>query len=199
MKRFAQVKLVLTAFALALGLSACGPIATIPALEERTRSAWSEVQNQYRRRDDLIPKLIEAFKGFAQQEREVLRQVADARAKAAQVQVDASTIADPQKFRDFQEVQDQLSNAVARLLATAERYPELKSSSGFQAAQSQVADTESRIAVARRDYLAAVRAHNRELRTIPGRWIAAMFHPDAKPLQTFTRGAGSELSPDLRF
>ena len=199
MKRFAQVKLVLSAFTLALGLSACGPIATIPALEERTRSAWSEVQNQYRRRDDLIPKLIEAFKGFAQQEREVLRQVADARAKAAQVQVDASAIADPQKFRDFQEVQDQLSNAVARLLATAERYPELKSSSGFQAAQAQVADTESRIAVARRDYLAAVRAHNRELRTIPGRWIAAMFHPDAKPLQTFTRGAGSELSPDLRF
>ena len=199
MRRVARLKLALTVFTLAIGLTACGPIGTIPALEERTRSAWSEVQNQYRRRDELIPKLVDAFKGFAQQEKEVLRQVADARAKAAQVKVDASTITDPERFREFQEAQDQLSNALARLLATAGRYPELKSSSGFQAVQSQVADTESRIAVARRDYLAAVRAHNRQLRTIPGRWIAAIFHPEAKPLQTFTRGAGSELSPDLRF
>ena len=195
----AQWKLVLTALALGSSLSACAAINTIPTLEERARSAWSEVQNQYQRRADLIPNLLEAVKGFAQQEREVLTQVTQARARASQVQVDASTITDPQRFREYQEAQNQLSSALGRLLVTVERYPELKSNANFLALQSQLEGTENRIAVARRDYIEAVRAYNTELRTIPGRWIAAVMYPDSKPMETFTVTAGSERPPQVRF
>lgn len=191
--------MVLTGFALALGLSACGAINTVPTLEEKAKSAWSEVQNQYQRRADLIPNLVETVKGFAQQEREVLAQVTEARAKASQVRVDASTITDPQKFREYQDAQNQLSGALGRLLVTVERYPELKSNANFLALQSQLEGTENRIAVARRDYIETVRAYNTELRTIPGRWIAAILYPEAKPMETFTATSGSERPPQVRF
>ncbi len=197
--RFAQVRLTGAAFALGLSLSACGSINTIPTLEERAKSAWSEVQNQYQRRADLIPNLVETMNGFAQQEREVLRQVTEARARASQVKVDASTITDPQKFREFQEAQNQLSGALGRLLATVERYPELKSNANFLALQSQLEGTENRIAVARRDYIDAVRAYNTELRTIPSRWVAAILYPDAKPMENFAASAGSERPPNVKF
>ncbi len=179
-------------------LQACG-INNAPTLEERAKSAWSEVQNQYQRRADLIPNLVETVKGFAQQEREVLTQVTEARARATQVQVDASTVTDPEKFRQFQEAQGQLSGALGRLLATVERYPELKSNANFLALQSQLEGTENRIAVARRDYIEAVRAYNTEIRTIPGRWVAAVFHPDAKPLETFASTAGADRPPPVKF
>src|SRR5918997_76865 len=123
----ARLKAVLAALALGASVSGCAAINTIPTLEERAKSAWSEVQNQYQRRADLIPNLVETVKGFAQQEREVLTQVTEARARATGVQVDASTVTDPEKFRQFQEAQNQLSGALGRLLATVERYPELKS------------------------------------------------------------------------
>jgi LemA protein len=179
-------------------LGACG-INNVPTLEEQAKSAWSEVQNQYQRRADLIPNLVETVKGFAEQEREVLTQVTEARAKATQIQVDASTVTDPQKFQEFQQAQNQLSGALGRLLATVERYPELKSNANFLALQSQLEGTENRIAVARRDYIEAVRAYNTELRTIPGRWIAAFLYPDATPMQTFTATAGSDRPPEVKF
>jgi LemA protein len=196
---FAQARAVLVALGLASSLTACGAINTVPTLEERAKSAWSEVQNQYQRRADLIPNLVETVKGFAQQEREVLTQVTEARAKASQVRVDASTITDPQKFREYQEAQNQLSGALGRLLVTVERYPELKSNANFLALQSQLEGTENRIAVARRDYIETVRAYNTELRTIPGRWIAAIMYPEARPMETFTATAGSERPPQVRF
>jgi LemA protein len=183
----------------AAGLAGCAAVNTVPTLEERAKSAWSEVQNQYQRRADLIPNLVETVKGFAQQEREVLREVVEARAKATQVQVDASTITDPQRFKEFQDAQNQLSGALGRLLVTVERYPELKSNANFLALQSQLEGTENRIAVARRDYIETVRAYNTELRTIPGRWIAAVLYPEAKPMETFTATAGSERPPQVRF
>ena len=188
----------LTGVVLALGLSACS-INNVPTLEEQAKSAWSEVQNQYQRRNDLIPNLVETVKGFAQQEREVLTQVTEARARATQVQVDVSTVTDPDKFRQFQEAQNQLSGALGRLLATVERYPELKSNANFLALQSQLEGTENRIAVARRDYIETVRAYNTELRTIPGRWIAAIVYPDAKPMETFAATAGSDRPPPVKF
>jgi len=193
-----RIRAALTGLALALGLSACG-INNVPTLEEQAKAAWSEVQNQYQRRADLIPNLVETVKGFAQQEREVLTQVTEARARATQVQVDASTVTDPEKFRQFQEVQNQLSGALSRLLVTVERYPELKSNANFLALQSQLEGTENRIAVARRDYIAAVQAYNTELRTIPGRWIASIVYPDAKPMVTFTATTGSERPPEVKF
>jgi LemA protein len=194
-----RLRLGLTAVLVASGLSGCAAVNTIPTLEERAKSAWSEVQNQYQRRADLIPNLVETVKGFAQQEREVLTQVIEARAKATQVQVDASTITDPQKFREFQEAQNQLSGALGRLLVTVERYPELKSNANFLALQSQLEGTENRIAVARRDYIETVRVYNTELRTIPGRWIAAVLYPEARPMETFTATAGSERPPQVKF
>lgn len=193
-----RIRIALTGMALALGLSACG-INNVPTLEEQAKAAWSEVQNQYQRRADLIPNLVETVKGFAQQEREVLTQVTEARARATQVQVDASTVTDPEKFRQFQEAQNQLSGALGRLLATVERYPELKSNANFLALQSQLEGTENRIAVARRDYISTVQAYNTELRTIPGRWIAAVVYPEAKPMETFTATAGSERPPQVKF
>src|SRR5215208_5713939 len=108
---FSRLRLGMVAVLVASGLGGCAAVNTIPTLEERAKSAWSEVQNQYQRRADLIPNLVETVKGFAQQEREVLTQVIEARANATQVQVDASTITDPQKFREFQDAQNQLSGA----------------------------------------------------------------------------------------
>jgi LemA protein len=188
---------LVTAF-LSVALGACG-INNVPTLEEQAKSAWGEVQNQYQRRADLIPNLVETVKGFAAQEREVLTQVTEARARASQIQVDASTVTDPQKFQEFQQAQNQLSGALGRLLVTVERYPELKSNANFLALQSQLEGTENRIAVARRDYVEAVRAYNTELRTIPGRWIAAFLYPDAKPMVTFTAAAGTERPPEVKF
>ncbi|WP_210496518.1 LemA family protein [Microvirga antarctica] len=193
-----RVRVALTGLILAFGLSACG-INNVPTLEEQAKSSWSEVQNQYQRRADLIPNLVETVKGFAQQEREVLIQVTEARAKASAVKVDASTITDPEKFRQFQEAQNQLSGALGRLLVTVERYPELKSNANFLALQSQLEGTENRIAVARRDYIETVRAYNTELRTIPGRWIAAILYPQAKPMETFAAVAGSDRPPAVKF
>ncbi|HEY7382892.1 MAG TPA: LemA family protein [Beijerinckiaceae bacterium] len=195
----ARLKLAALALALGCGLSGCGAINAIPTLQERANSAWSEVQNQYQRRADLIPNLVETVKGFAKQEQEVLTQVIEARARASQVKVDASTISDPQKFKEFQDAQNQLSGALGRLLVTVERYPELKSNANFLALQSQLEGTENRIAVARRDYIETVRAYNTEVRTIPGRWIAAFLYPDAKPMETFTATAGSERPPQVKF
>ena len=193
-----RMRVALTGMILALALAGCG-INNVPTLEEQAKAAWSEVQNQYQRRADLTPNLVETVKGFAQQEREVLTQVTEARAKATQIKVDASTVTDPEKFRQFQEAQNQLSGALGRLLATVERYPELKSNANFLALQSQLEGTENRIAVARRDYISSVQAFNTELRTIPGRWIAAIVYPNAKPMETFTATGGSERPPEVKF
>jgi LemA protein len=193
-----RIRAALTAVAVSLGLSACG-VNNVPTFEERAKSAWSEVQNQYQRRADLIPNLVETVRGYAQHERDVFTQVTEARARATQVQVDASTVTDPQRFREFQDVQNQLSGALGRLLATVERYPDLKANTNFLALQSQLEGTENRIAVARRDYIEAVRNYNTELRTFPGRLIAGVLYPDAKPMETFAANAGAERPPQVKF
>jgi LemA protein len=195
----ARVIGALLAMALATCLSGCGAINRVPTLEEQAKSSWSEVQNQYQRRADLIPNLVETVKGYAKQEQETLTKVVEARAKATSVQVDASTVNDPQKFKQFQDAQNQLSGALGRLLATVEAYPDLKSNQNFLALQSQLEGTENRIAVARRDYIQAVQAYNTEIRTIPGRWIAGWFYPDAKPMETFTATPNSEKAPNVKF
>jgi LemA protein len=196
---FGRARALAAAVLLATSLSACGAINRVPTLEEQAKSAWSEVQNQYQRRADLIPNLVETVKGYAQQEKDVLVGVTEARAKASSVKVDASTVSDPQKFKEFQDAQNQLSGALGRLLVTVERYPDLRSNQNFLALQSQLEGTENRIAVARRDYIGAVQAYNTEVRTIPGRWIAAWFYPEAKPMETFTATPNSERPPNVKF
>jgi len=198
MLMLSRLRAALLPLLLAATLSACG-VNNVPTLEERARSAWAEVQNQYQRRADLIPNLVETVKGYAQQERDVLREVTEARARATQTRVDASTITDPARFKEFQDAQNQLSGALGRLLVSVERYPELKSNANFLALQAQLEGTENRIAVARRDYIQSVQAYNTELRTIPNRWVAAIFHPDAKPLENFSAAPGAERAPQVKF
>src|SRR6266567_126046 len=140
---------------------------TIPTLEEQVKARWGDVQNQYQRRADLIPNLVATVQGYAKQEKDVLTSVVEARAKATQVKVDASQLSDPDKLKQFQDAQNQLSGALGRLLAITENYPDLKSNANFLALQSQLEGTENRISVARRDYIEAVRAYNTSLRTFP--------------------------------
>ena len=189
----------LTLFLLAIcavTVSSCG-VNTIPTLEEQAKARWSDVQNQYQRRAELIPNLVETVKGFAKQESEVLTRVIEARAKATQVQVNANQLTDPEALRRFQEAQSQLSGALGRLIATSEAYPELKSNQNFLALQSQLEGTENRISVARRDYIQAVQAYNTETRTFPGRLWAMIY--GAKPMATFSTTEDNQRPPPVKF
>ena len=171
----ARVGLVAALLGIALTVSGCG-YNTIPTLEEQAKARWGDVQNQYQRRADLIPNLVETVKGFASQEKSVLTAVVEARAKATQVKVDASQLTDPEKLKQFQDAQNQLTGALGRLLAVSENYPDLKSNANFLALQSQLEGTENRIAVARRDYIDAVRVYNTALRTFPTLiWAKTVF------------------------
>ena len=179
-------------------LAGCG-INTIPTLQEQAKAAWSQVLNQYQRRADLIPNLVETVKGFAEQESGVLTEVVEARAKATQVTLPPDILTNPDAFKKFQEAQSQLSGALARLLAVVENYPDLKSNQNFLALQSQLEGTENRIAIARRDYITAVKDYNTEIRTIPGRWWRAVLYPDAEPMQNFTVAEETTKVPEVKF
>lgn len=179
-------------------LSGCG-FNDIPTYEEQAKAKWSEVLNQYQRRSDLIPNLVETVKGFAKQESSVLEAVTAARAQATSIQVSANTTTDPEAFKKFQDAQAQLSGSLGRLLAISERYPDLKSNQDFLALQSQLEGTENRIAVARRDYIEAVRLYNTELRTFPGRIWAAIFYTSNKPMAEFTVDDSVKRPPQVKF
>jgi LemA protein len=181
-----------------LVLAGCG-INTIPTLDERAKAAWSEVLNQYQRRADLVPNLVETVKGFAEQESKVLTEVVEARAKATQVQVPPDILTNQEAFQKFQDAQNNLSGALGRLLVVVERYPDLKSNQNFLALQSQLEGTENRIAIARRDYITAVKDYNTELRTIPGRWWRALLYPDAEPMQNFSVAEETTKVPEVKF
>lgn len=199
MLRFSRRQLGLLVLPLlALLLSGCGAN-DIPTARERAKAAWSEVLNQYQRRSDLIPNLVETVKGYAKQESAVLVEVTQARAKATSVQVDASTIEDPAKFRQFQEAQSQLSGALGRLLAIQEAYPDLKSNQNFLALQAQLEGTENRIAVARRDYIERVRQYNTLLSTFPGIIWAATLYRNDKPLEQSSIAEEQKRAPQVKF
>jgi LemA protein len=179
-------------------LSGCG-VNNIPTYDESAKAKWSDVQNQYQRRADLIPNLVETVKGYATQEREVLTQVTEARAKVSQIKVDASTITDPAKFKQYQDAQNALTGALGRLLVTVERYPDLKSNQNFLALQSQLEGTENRISVARRDYIEGVRVYNTELKTFPGLLWASTLYRSYKPMETFTVAEDVTKPPTVKF
>jgi len=182
----------------ALGLSACG-INAVPTQDEQVKAAWSEVLNQYQRRADLIPNLVNTVKGYAKQEQTVLREVTEARARATQMTLPADILSNPQAFHQFEQNQAAISGALGRLLAVSEAYPDLKSNQNFLVLQSQLEGTENRIAVARKDYIDAVQTYNTTLRTIPTRWVAAIFYPDAKPRETFTISEKAQQAPEVKF
>ena len=197
-KLVARILNVAVVLGLGLGLSACG-YNTIPTLQEQAKARWADVQNQYQRRADLIPNLVATVQGFAAQEKNVLTAVVEARAKATQIKVDASQLTDPDKVKAFADAQSQLTGALGRLLAVSENYPELKSNANFLALQSQLEGTENRIAVARRDYIEAVRAYNTALRTFPTVIWAKIAFSGEKPMAEFTASEGADKPPQVKF
>jgi LemA protein len=193
-----RIGLAVVLVGLGMTLSACG-YNTIPTLEEQAKARWADVQNQYQRRADLIPNLVATVQGYAAQEKSVLTAVIEARAKATQIKIDASQLTDPDKLKAFQDAQNQLSGALGRLLAVTENYPDLKSNANFLALQSQLEGTENRIAVARRDYIEAVRAYNLSLRTFPTLLWAKTIFAGNKPLAEFAASEGAEKPPQVKF
>jgi LemA protein len=189
---------VLAAIALPVALAACG-INDIPTKQETAKARWADVQADYQRRADLIPNLVATVQGYAQQERTVLTQVTEARAKATAINIDPSKLDDPAAFQRFQQAQDQLSASLGRLLAVSENYPDLKSNQNFLALQSQLEGTENRIAIARRDYNDAVRDYNTTLRVLPTSIWAGTLYRDAKPMQGFAAAEGAQTAPQVQF
>ncbi len=177
--RAACALLVLVVFATGCGIN------TIPTLDEQVKSAWAQVENQYQRRADLIPNLVETVKGFAAQEKETLTAVTEARARVGSMQVSRDIIDDPAALQKFEQAQQQLGGAISRLMLVAERYPDLKSNQNFLALQSQLEGTENRISVARRDYIQAVERFNTEIRTFPGRLWHSLMYSDLELRETF--------------
>ena len=195
---FSMIRAAFAAVLLGLTVSACG-YNTIPTAEEQAKAKWADVQNNYQRRADLIPNLVATVQGYAKQEREVLTAVIEARAKATQIKIDASQLTDPDKLKQFQDAQNQLSGALGRLIAVSENYPDLKSNQNFLALQSQLEGTENRIAVARRDYIEAVRAYNTQLKTFPGILWAATVVRGTKPMAEFTANDTAQTPPQVKF
>jgi LemA protein len=191
---------ILAVVVMVASLSGCG-VNAIPTYEEQAKATWSDVLNQYQRRADLVPNLVETVKGFAAQEREVLTAVVEARAEATQTQValPADILSDPAALQKFQEAQGQLGAALGRLIAITENYPELRSNQNFLALQSQLEGTENRIAVARRDYIEAVRLYNTEVATFPGRLWASFLYSDKAPMATFTISEEQMQAPEIDF
>jgi LemA protein len=165
--------------------------------EQLVNEKWSQVQNVYQRRADLIPNLVETVKGFAAQERTVLEEVTKARASVAGIKATPELVNDPVAFKKFQDAQQQLGGALSRLLVTVEKYPELKSNQNFLALQSQLEGTENRIAVERMRYNEAVRDYNTRLRLFPGSLVASFRGFREKPF--FEAAAGSEQPPKVKF
>jgi LemA protein len=195
---FARARVVLAVALLGLTLSGCG-YNQIPTLEEQAKAKWADVQNNYQRRSDLIPNLVATVQGYAAQEKTVLVAVIEARAKATQVKIDVSQLDDPAKLKQFQDAQSQLTGALGRLLAVSENYPDLKSNQNFLALQSQLEGTENRIAVARRDYIEAVRVYNTSLKTFPGILWASTFFRGNKPMAVFAASEESQKPPQVKF
>jgi len=182
----------------ALALGACG-LNSVPTAEEAAKARWADVQNEYQRRADLIPNLVNTVKGYAKQEKDVLTEVTEARARATGVNVSADDLDDPEKLRRFGEAQGALSQSLGRLLVVTENYPDLKSNQNFLALQSQLEGTENRISIARRDYNEAVRAYNTRIRTFPDAIGAKVFY-GAKPMVTFEATTpNAQTAPAVTF
>jgi LemA protein len=176
---------------LLLGLAGCGYNA-LQADDEQVKASWSEVLNQYQRRADLVPNLVNTVKGYAAQEKEVLIKVTEARAKVGSMQATPELINDPEAFAKFQAAQSEMTSALSRLLVVSENYPQLKSDANFRDLQAQLEGTENRIAVARKRYIGAVEKYNVDVRSFPSNLTATMFGFPIRP--NFTVENEKELS-----
>lgn len=184
--------------ALALfAVSGCG-YNRIQGLDEDVKAAWAEVESQYQRRSDLIPNLVEVVKGYAKHEKETLEGVIEARSKATQTKLDVSALSDPAKFKQFQDAQSGLTQALSRLMVVVERYPDLKANSNFRDLQAQIEGTENRITVARKRYIDTVAEYNKLVRFFPTN-LTARFLLGASTRETFTAREGSDQAPEVKF
>lgn len=181
-----------------ISLSGCG-YNTIQTEDEAVKASWSEVVNQYQRRADLIPNLVNTVKGFAAQEEKVLVGVTEARARATSIQVTPELLNDPAALQKYQAAQGQLTQALKSLLMVTENYPQLKSDQNFRDLQAQLEGTENRITVARNRYIAAVQAYNGTIRKFPSNLTAKVFGYDVKPNFTVENEAAISLAPTVDF
>jgi len=179
-------------------LSGCG-YNTLQSGDEQVKAAWAEVLNQYQRRADLIPNLVNTVKGFAEQEKEVLTRVTEARSRVGAIQATPELLNDPQAFERFQAAQGELSGALSRLLVVTENYPDLKSDANFRDLQAQLEGTENRIAVARNRYIKAVQEYNVTVRSFPSNLTAMMFGHQVKPGFTVENEAAISRPPTVDF
>src|SRR5579863_7815753 len=191
------------ALLLALGfllplLASCG-VNNIPTYREQAKAAWAEVLNQYQRRADLVPNLVATVKGAANFESKTLEAVVEARAKVGQMQLPPDILNNPQALQTFEQNQAGLTSALSHLLVVSEHYPELKANANYQTLQAQLEGTENQIAVARRDYIEAVRLYNTELSTFPGRIWAWILYRSYKPMQEFTVDDSVKNVPQVKF
>lgn len=171
----------------------------IPKLDENVKEKWSQVQNQYKRRADLIPNLVETVKAYANHEKSTLVEVTEARSKVSQINLNENILNNPELLQQFENAQSNLTSALSKLMVVVEKYPELKANENFLSLQSQLEGTENRITVARRDFIEAVKLYNLELRTMPGKLVAAIAHPEAKIKETFSASPTEQDAPKVKF
>ena len=171
----------------------------VPKLDENVNEKWSQVQNQYKRRADLIPNLVSTVKGYAEHEKSTFVEVTEARSKVSQMNINADTINNPAAMAQFTQAQAGLSGALSKLMLVVEKYPDLKANQNFMALQSQLEGTENRITVARKDFIEAVKLYNLELRTMPGKLVAAIVHPSAELKETFKASVEEQEAPKVQF
>jgi LemA protein len=184
-------------FSIVLLLSGCG-YNDLQRLDEEVKAAWSEVQNQYQRRADLIPNLVETVKGAAKFEQDTLTQVIQARSQATSIKLEAKDLSDPQMVQKFEQAQRNLTGALSRLLVTVERYPELKANQNYRDLQAQLEGTENRIAVARNRYIQKVAEYNTAVRSFPTN-LTAKFLLGLSPRATFTADEKAATPPAVKF
>lgn len=189
---------IIAIFSLVAALSGCG-INNIPTYDEAVGAAWAQVDNQYQRRADLIPNLVKTVKGYAAHEKEVFIEVTEARAKVGQVQISPEMLNNPEALKQYEQAQGALGAALSKLIAVSERYPDLKANENFLQLQTQLEGTENRIAVARRDYIAAVQRYNTEIRTFPGRIWKSILYSDAEIKAQFSTTPEKTEVPNVSF
>ncbi len=178
-------------------LGGCG-YNSLQSLDEQVKASWSEVENQYQRRSELIPNLVSVVKGYAKHEKETLESVMKARAEATQVKVSAESLSDPKAIQKFQQAQSQVSSALSRLLVVAENYPNLKANEGFRDLQAQLEGTENRIAVARKRYIDLVAEYNTGIRSFPTN-LTAKFLLGLKTREAFSVSEETKAVPKVEF
>ncbi len=171
----------------------------VPKLDENVKEKWSQVQNQYKRRADLIPNLVETVKAYANQEKSTFLEVTEARNKVSQININEETLKNPALLQQFENAQSSLTSSLSKLMVVVEKYPDLKSNENFRDLQSQLEGTENRIAVARKDFIEAVKLYNLQLRTMPGKIVAAIFHPEAELKEVFKAAESEQETPKVKF